>query len=165
MDSRGRVRTSCSQPLYIAAKGWSCHALRAPKARWSGELLGVQWGRGTLGVSMHWRRGRLGAAIHSHLSNHRGLESSAANTQDTARLGVPYTEGAQTTEDWRRGALGAAIHEQRPKLRGSGAGLKLKTLFSRSTSVPGGALCFSGPRYPQFYLCTQLDPPPQTFLR
>ena len=155
----------------MAAESWSCHAIRAPKARWSGELLGVQWGRGTLGVSMHWRlsthvgleedmartgraagwerpctggaqingerratrqthrtrrawvfhtlealnspwtggghgvgwrRGRLGEAMERTRPRLGGPESSAANTQDTARLGVPYTGGFQLTVDWRR---------------------------------------------------------------
>ena len=38
-----------------------------------------------------------------------GPESSAANTQDAARLGVPYTEGAQINQDWR-----AALRATRP---------------------------------------------------
>ena len=45
---------------------------------------------------MHWRRGRLGAAIHSHLSNHRGLESGVAWTGGVARWEQPCTEGAQS---------------------------------------------------------------------
>ena len=40
---------------------------------------------------MQWRR-----------SNHWGAESGAANTQETARLGVPCTGGFQLTVDWRR---------------------------------------------------------------
>ena len=67
------------------------HALEALKLTGTGEWLGEQWGRGRLGAATEVARPRLG-----------GPESGAANTQDTARLGVPYTGGAQITVDWRR---------------------------------------------------------------
>ena len=44
-----------------------------------------------------------------------GLESGAASTQDTARLGVPYTGGAQSNQDWR-----AALRATRTWRVGSG---------------------------------------------
>jgi hypothetical protein len=35
-----------------------------------------------------------------------GPESGEANTQDAARLGVPYTGGAQINQDWRAALRG-----------------------------------------------------------
>jgi hypothetical protein len=66
------------------------HSLGAVKPLGSGERRCGQWGRGRLGAAMEVARPRLG-----------GPESGAANTQDTARLGVPYTGGTQITVDWR----------------------------------------------------------------
>ena len=73
----------------------SSHALEALNSHRSGEGLGVQWGLGGLGAAMEVARPRLG-----------GPESGEANTQDTARLGVPYTGGAQITVDWRAALRG-----------------------------------------------------------
>ena len=78
-----------------ARQAGSSHALVALKSHRSEEGLGVQWGLGGLGAATEVVRPRLG-----------GPESSAANTQDTARLGVPYTGGAQITVDWRTALRG-----------------------------------------------------------
>jgi hypothetical protein len=63
----------------------SCHGGGAAKARWTGERRGKHTGLGALGLAIHWRR-----------SNHGRLAGGVANKQDAARLGVPFTGGAQS---------------------------------------------------------------------
>jgi hypothetical protein len=73
-----------------ARQAGSSHALVALKSLGSGERRCGQLGRGRLGAAMERTQPKLG-----------GLERGTANTQDTARLGGPYTGGAQINQDWR----------------------------------------------------------------
>jgi len=81
--SQGSMERRVTRRRLEARQAGSSHALEAIKSARTGGGHGVHWRRGRLGVAMEVARPRLG-----------GPESGAANTQDTARLGVPYTGGA-----------------------------------------------------------------------
>ena len=64
----------------------------------------------------------------------RTMGARQAGSSDSLTPFKPLETGERRGVHWRRGRLGAAIHCRRPKQRGSGTGLKLKTLFPQRTT-------------------------------
>ena len=141
-DAQSSMERRVTRRRLEARQAGTVHALEALKPTWTGGGHGVHWRRGGLGAAMEMTQPKLG-----------GPESSAANTQDTARLGVPYTGGAQITGDWR-----AALRSLEAWQAGSG--------HTRSTAKAawfGGGGWEAEPHPPPFYRLPKLILPSDIF--
>ena len=83
-----------------------------------------------------------------------GPESSEANTQDAARLGVPYTGGAQINQDWR-----AALRKLEAWRVGSGH----TRITAKAAWFGGGMAGEQNPTIPLFAYLPNLIPTSDIF--